>query len=1012
MTAAEFYTYQFYAWEFRGRGWFVANEPVHLEPPFIPFFRHGGSHKQIDDGKRPTLFSKLSDAVKGVKSVFHQEEALDYETIEPYLFEPENDKVALRILFPKDRRNSGERMKALLNMLSFIFIPLSFEIIGTGPEIIFQFVTDESYAEDLETYCKAYFPHYTTQRNDTFRDTVFNNDLPATMLVDYGLKEEFIRPITTLKNSNFDPLTALIAVLDKLDNYEHAGIQILFQPAVNQWNDSIQRSVTMYDKSSFFTDCPEFPQLAIEKIKSMMYGVTFRAFAQAENAEGAEDILRKISTCIMHGSKSAYNQLAPLLTTHYDFVTRAEDIILRESHRLGMLLNQDELLTFLHFPDDTISSKKLDGIQQKTKAVPHIALDKKYVIGSNTHNGIEQDVTFDIEDRLKHTHIIGATGTGKSTLIAQLIQQDIEHKHSVVLFDPHGDLVEDILAYIPEDRLKDVVLVDPADVEFPIGLNILEAHDDVEKEVLSSDLVSAFKRFATSWGDQMSGVLGNAILAILENSEGGSLHDLKRFLIEPDYRVKVLKKVTDPSVLYYWQKEFPFLKTNSIGPILIRLDAFLRPKSVRNMVIQKNGLDFETLLNSNKIILLKLSQGLIGKENSFMLGSLILSKVHQAIQRRQRQAIRNPVFIYLDEFQNFITPSIKEMLSGIRKYNAGLILVHQDLQQLQREDGELLNSVLSNTNTRIVFRVGEQDAKRLQDGFSNFDYTDLQNLSRGQAVMRIEQPQYDCSLDTKLLQPVPEHQKESNRAEVIANSRRKHAVSRQMVEQMLYDSFEDIDKPKESKPTSEKPIASNPPHATEESLLEIPKSKKEPHTKKSPSNDVEESAKETISTHRYLQNLVKKVAESKGYVAVLEKQLPHSAEKVDVFLEKDKKAIAVEICVTTDVEWEVHNITKCLTSEYEVVVSLSGDIKQLERIKQKCFEVMEESETKKILFFTPDAFFSYLDESVIPQKESGQVMKGYRINISYDPQSESETERKRSLINQVIANSMKRNKKK
>ena len=229
----------------------------------------------------------------------------------------------------------------------------------------------------------------------------------------------------------------------------------------------------------------------------------------------------------------------------------------------------------------------------------------------------------------------------------------------------------------------------------------------------------------------MNSVLGNAVLAILESTQGGSLHDLRRFLLEKEFRQTILQTVTDVSVLYYWQHEFPLLKTTSIGPILTRLDTFLRPKSIRNMVVQKKGLDFEALCNDNKIILCKLSQGLIGKENSYLLGSLILSKLHQAILRRQQQVTRNPFLMYLDEFQNFMTPSIKEMISGVRKYNVGLILSHQDLQQLQREDGELLNSVLGNCNIRIVFRVGEPDAKRLQDGFTGFNHNDLQNLGRG-----------------------------------------------------------------------------------------------------------------------------------------------------------------------------------------------------------------------------------------------------------------------------------------
>lgn len=1007
MTPAEFYTYQFYTWEFRGRGWLLSDAPVLLEPPFIPFYRHGRRHLQIDDGKRDTFFSKLAQSLKAPKPpIFHEQEALDYETLIPFLYENDSELQALQIKFVRERKTSADTIKAVLTMLSFIFSPISFEIIGTASDIIVQFVTGESHCDTLETYLKAYFPDLSFQRNNQYIEDIIQVNW-STMVVDFGLKEEFVRPLASGKSASLDPLIGIMGVLDSLQSGEQGGIQILFQPVVNQWTDSIKRSVTMYDKTSFFKDSPEFPLIASEKVKSALYGVAIRAFAQGRTNSAAEAILERLSHSLTIGSKSPYNELIPLLTAHYDFTTRMEDILLRESHRLGMLLNQDELLTFLHFPSYMITSPKLLGTQRKTKALPPIAVGKKYVIGVNNHNGTSTKVTVGIEDRLKHMHIIGSTGTGKSTLIANLLLQDIKEKHSLVLFDPHGDLVDDIISHIPKDRLEDVVLIDPADIEYPIGLNILEARDDIEKEVLSSDLVSAFRRFATSWGDQMSGVLGNAILAILESREVGSLHDLRRFLIETDFRTKLLKSVSDPAVLYYWRKEFPVLKTNAVGPILIRLDAFLRPKSVRNMVIQKKGIDFETLLNENKIILLKLSQGLIGKENSYMLGSLILSKLHQVIQRRQQYSTRTPIFIYLDEFQNFITPSIKEMLSGIRKYNAGLILVHQDLQQLQRDDGELLNSVLGNANTRIVFRVGEQDAKKLQEGFSFFDPSDLQNLGKGEAVMRIEQPQYDCSVDTNPLPTIAEENCQQNREAVACTSRKNFAVSKQMVEQELYETFETD---QQSPPNSIRKERILPDEGVPAKEIHSAPIKPQTGTRKS---RVHEGSKqpvpqEAVSSHRYLQTLVKKMAESKGYTAILEKQLPSSMEKVDVALEKGGKRIAVEICITTDVDWEVHNIEKCLQANYDRVISLSGDIKQLERIKKRCLETLEDIEKNHVFFLTPDALFAYLDEQGEPMHSGEQVIKGYRVNVSYDAQTVGEMERKRALVAQVIGKSLKK----
>lgn len=998
----------------------MADHPVQLEPPFIPYYRHGypGEEKYIDDGKRHTVVSKFLAYLKEKKSIpATNHTLLDYETLES--IEPGLSVclTALLVKLPKDRKIAPEKMKALLVMLSYVNTPISFEIIGTEKEIILQFVCDEILTDALETYLAAYFPHYTVIQSEEYLEGIMHPKL-STAVVDFGLKYEFVRPINTGKQFSLDPLLAVFAVLEKLGVDEQAGIQVLFQPASNQWSESILRSVTMYDGTSFFKDAPEMPQLAKEKIQSPLYGVTIRAFAQAEDLSKAFDTLAKMSIGVVQASRGTVNELMPLSTQTYDFETRAIDILDRESHRLGMLLNVDELLSLVHFPSESIVSKKLFATTRKTKEVPAIAKNKQFVIGENTHNEITTPVTFSIEDRLKHTHIIGATGTGKSTLIANLIVQDITNDMGVVLFDPHGDLVDDIIARIPQHRINDVVLVDPSDIEYPIGLNILQAHSDIEKEVLSSDLVAAFRKYATSWGDQMNAVFGNAILAILEHPKGGSLHDLRRLLIEKEFRNQYMKEVKDPSVQYYWLKEYPLQKTNSTGPILTRLDTFLRPKSIRNMVVQKTGLDFETLLNENKIILLKLSQGLIGVENSFLLGSLMLSKMHQAVFRRQQQTVRNPIFIYLDEFQHFITPSIKDMLSGIRKYSVGLTLSHQDLQQLQREDGELLNSVLGNINTRIVFRVGEPDAKKLQDGFSGFDYTDLQNLGRGEAVIRIEQPQFDCSLDTIPLESVPAAQGESNKAAVIKYAREHYARSKDEVEEMLLKSMH-LDAVRE--PTHPEAIKEKAPpvsakeikvqHIPEkESTLAEPVYQQPKQVEKPLQVEVTETAKD-VSTHRYLQTYVKKMAESRGYTAVLERQLPDGSGNVDVLLSKDGKTIAVEICNTTDPAWEMHNIEKCINAKYDTVISLSGDLKQLDKIKKKCKEGIPDFEKKPIHFFTLDVLCAFLDTTITSAEPEEQIIKGYRVNVSYDSITTEEMDIKRKSIEKIVMDSLRKKRK-
>jgi hypothetical protein len=981
-------------WEKRCKGWGIAELPIHLEPPFIPFYFHGYQPEYIDEGKQHTFISRFLSSFSSRKLPVTHERILDYETIDPDWYIEEEELGAVQIHFPKDRKITHEKMKAVLGMLLHSHTNISFELIGTSHQIIIQFVAGLRDLKTIETVVTAYFPESSILHDETYLYDMLDINLKFST-VDFGLAEEAYRPIFAPTSFTVDPLASLCGILDDLRGETRAGIQILFRGTKHNWNNSIRHSVMTSDKTSFFENDPYAPKLAVEKTQSPLFAVAIRAFTQAPTTKEAFGILHTLANAIQSSTARETNQIAPLITDSYTLEQRVGDITRRQSHRLGMLLNVDELCTLLHFPSESVHAKKLFISSRKTVETPLNALNKQFVLGENYDNGTRTKVSISVEDRLKHTHIIGATGTGKSTLIANLIIQDITHDFGVILFDPHGDLIDDVIPLIPKHRRNDVVLIDPSDKDFSVGLNILQAHSDLEKEVLSSDLVASFRKHATSWGDQMNSVLGNAILAILEHPQGGSLQDLRRFLIETDFRTKWLTEINDSYIIYYWHKEYPLLKTSSIGSILTRLDTFLRSKNIRDMVSQRKGLDLEKLMDSKKIILLKLSQGLIGKENSYLLGALFLSKIHQAILQRQQSLHRSPVALYLDEFQNFITPSIKEMLAGIRKYRVGLTISHQDLHQLQHEDSELLNSVLGNISNRIVFRVGEPDAKRLQDGFSHFTFSDFQNLGKGEAIVRIEQPQYDCSLDTFPLPQVSDEEKRQAVEYIQKYSQNLYGTKRTEIE--ILRGEEKIAAPAPSiKQTIEPPIKQKEP-------LAKPKEVPEPLQKQEIVSN---------SVHRYLQSLVKKMAEQRGYIANIEVQLADGSGQVDVLLTKDKKTIAIEICNTTNPEWEMHNIVKCIQAKYDMVISLSGDAKQLEKIKKKCESEVPDFSKYFVRFFTPDALFVYLDESIaILQQPQDNIIKGYRINVSYGSSEQNDIERKRNSVAQVVLNSIKKQRK-
>lgn len=1008
VTLPERLTQQFYDWEKRGRGWLLCHVPVDLEPPFEPFLYHSisSSNRVIDDGRLPSLLGSLFNVFRSSSpsETIGEEEP---SPILPYIINEDALLKAFSISFPKGYKIEVEPTEELLFMLSNCFYPVSFEIIGTNTSISIQVVCREPDVRNVLSQFKAYFPECIIKERADKLEEILTKEKFAS-IIDFGLRDEFMRPMSMVENFDLDPFTGLFGILEALHEDEEVVFQILFKGTLNPWAESMMRSVLDNEGGSFFMDAPDMVPLTKEKISYPLFAVTMKVMCVSTTLENTILLSNSIGTAFVRISISEGNRLMPLFGEACDFDSKLDDVIFRQSHRLGMLLNSRELATFVHYPSPSVITSKLERDRRKTKAAPKITEGHPFVLGINEHQGKVKQVTISSDQRLKHTHITGATGTGKSTFLLNLITEDIKQGNGIAVLDPHGDLIESVISYIPEDRAEDVLIIDPADSEYPIGFNILEAHSEIEKEILSSDLVAGFRRLSTSWGDQMNSVFANAILAFLESEQGGTLADVRRFLVEKSFRDSFLKTVSDPNVIYYWQKEYPLLRSNSIGSILTRLDTFLRPKLIRNMVSQRKGLDFDHLLDTKKIILIKLSQGLIGSENSYLLGTVIVSKIHQAAMARQAKAKadRSDFFLYIDEFQNFITPSMSSILSGARKYHLGLILAHQDMQQLVKVDSELASSVLSNAGTRICFRVGDVDAKRFAEGFSSFEQEDLQNLNTGEAIGRIDRPEFDFSLSIEST-PAPSASEEL-RNHIISRSREKYGTPRLIVEELLRDSREEVSKPEIPERVVESMVEVKP----KEEFVPLIKKTKEALPEISTlvqSETIEKLTKQKEqSQHRYLQSLIKRMAESRGYKALIEEPTPDGKGRVDVGLFRNNKKIAIEISVTTEAEWEIHNIEKCIAAGYDVVVACSNEKKNLEGIKRKIEASLDMAMKSKVLIFEPEQLFQYLDQEVAKDATTESRMKGYRIKVEYDPLTENEQKSKEKSIAQVILSSRKK----
>lgn len=433
---------------------------------------------------------------------------------------------------------------------------------------------------------------------------------------------------------------------------------------------------------------------------------------------------------------------------------------------------------------------------------------------------------------------------------------------------------------------------------------------------------------------------------------GARFSDLRRFLVEPAFRERLLATVQDSEVVYYWQKEFPLLAGKPQGPILTRLDTFLRPKVIRHMVSQKeNSLDFAEIMNGRKILLAKLSQGLIGEENSYLLGTLVVSKLNQIATSRQNMAAseRLPFYLYIDEFHNFMTPSLAAILSGARKYNLGLVLAHQELHQLSNRDSDVASAVISNPDTRVCFRLGDFDAKKLEDGLSFFKAKDLQNLSVGEAIVRMERAEYDFNLKTVPLPPVEPSLAASRREKIVTSSRGRYARSREEVEAAIRASHE-IQQADAASIRRRTKVRVEIPLPTAKDT-QTPGDQEEAVDVQTPGRGGEH--------HKYLQQLIKRWAEGRGYQVTLEKPVLDGLGIVDVVLEKNGcPPIACEISVTTPAEHELKNAEKCLAAGFEHVFLVAPDKDALGRVRARASSVLRAAQLKKLRFVLPEEVFA------------------------------------------------------
>lgn len=646
------------------------------------------------------------------------------------------------------------------------------------------------------------------------------------------------------------------------------------------------------------------------------------------------------------------------------------------------------------------------------------------------------------KDRATHFYVVGATGTGKTKFLEFLIKQDINNENGFGVIDPHGDLIEDIKGFLAlkyADRRKiisdRVVLIDPTDPDFTVTFNPLEKMPNISVAEQANELVSAFKNiWKDSWGARMEEMLTNSFIALSENNM--TLAELPSLLTDFHFRNKVSSNVKNPITRQYlkvintWSPKMRAFWTEST---LNKINAFLVDERIRHILCNpKSSFNLREIIDNKKILLINLDKGKL-KDAADILGSLLMSKIQMAAFSRSDipESKRIPFYLYIDEFQNFASESFSIVLSEARKYRLRLIMAHQILSQIPTE---LRDLILGNTGIQAYFRLNRKDAQLLAKEAFEYSGNEVKSISNFRAVYwslaeewehHIEElqdlPLRVCYVKHKIeggvipistveIEPSWEvlGRDEDKYREFIKSLPfgKKYLALRKTVASSTDQRQKLIKEEIEAHRDREKKRALMPPSRE----IRKPKIIDAEIVSKEEKADVDAqvSKEKEISQHRYLQTLIKKTAEEKGYKAVIEQMTPDGSGKVDVSLERNGKKIACEISLTTTGDQELKNIEKCLGAGYEKVILCSPEKKTLENVKALVSQKLKESDQKRVFFFQPEELFFYLEDEVAAEASKEERVKGYKVKVHYKPVKETEKKTKREAVAKVILQALRR----
>src|SRR3989344_4748322 len=658
----------------------------------------------------------------------------------------------------------------------------AFEIVGRKGLVEFYAAVPVSMIEVVKQAVISAYP--SSQLEEVTEHNIFNpvGGVNGTVGGELTLKEHYGFPIATYQEIKRDTMQSILNALSTLEKEDGAGIQILMRPAESTWRKNAQAEASKKRKgkdnkngqlvglAKQLVVAPVKPpdakeaekekkpelsgvdQSIIDSIEDKTrypgYEVLIRVVASSDSLARAQAVLNNIvATFSLFESQGRNGFTYTAAKDTENFLTA---FILRffpqESH--DNVLNSVELATLFHFPDQkNIPTTQLERQASKQVDGPRNISEEGLLLGHNVFRGIKKPIHISEEDRRRHIYVVGQTGTGKSTFMENLILQDMLDGRGFAFIDPHGDAAERILAMVPKERTEDVIYFCPADMDYPLGLNLFEFDSPDQKDFLIQEAINMLYKL---YVPQHQGIIGpryehwfrNAALTVMSNPEGGTFIDIPKLFRDPEFVKQKLKYVTDPTVLEFWQKEMPqSQRSNEFGEVVSwfvsKFGAFLSNSMMRNIIGQtKSAFDLRDIMDNKKILLVNLSKGRTGELNSKLLGMIFVMKFQAAAMSRANipEEERVDFCLYVDEFQNFSTDSFATIMSEARKFRLNLVVANQFTTQLTEE---IRDAVFGNIGTTIAFRVGQNDVESLSRYFQPmFDSDDLLRIPNYNTISR------------------------------------------------------------------------------------------------------------------------------------------------------------------------------------------------------------------------------------------------------------------------------------